>query len=494
MDVTDQVGFTCPVCQKWLAVPLGISGAVICTKCGHRVEPRAALLPSTVHGQTQDDPSGELSLREESVGAETVREPVYLPVVCSLCGTRMYGREGQAGETIKCPDCYTMNVVPALSEILRPAAPVSQPSSTQPSLPTAEESIPLICPLCSTRMYATPQQIGREIQCPDCHTAVTVPNAPPEERVHHIELGDDDDFRLSDAIRPRRPTLADYLGEHPVRRIDVSAGDAPLRPARLLEGGLSAVLRAMLRGRVLVRFAFLSGLGVIIAGMLAYSLAPRPGTLSMAYFSMWVSSLYLAVVAFLLGGVWMLVASATFVTIIEDTADGNRPLESWPEGVWIERLGPAAYVVGAISLGAAPGALASALFSASGAPLVAMVGLSLLLLFPVLLLSMLFNGSAVSPLSSVVLRSLSSAKRAWIVFYAMTTLLAAVVWLVAEFCLHALGGWAVIPIPPLAVLSCLLYGRWLGRMAAVCIATGGKEIPVTETPPESPPGSTNAAS
>ncbi len=40
--------------------------------------------------------------------------------------------------------------------------------------------IPVICPICKTRMLATPEQVGQELVCPDCQTCCRVP--PPVER------------------------------------------------------------------------------------------------------------------------------------------------------------------------------------------------------------------------------------------------------------------------------------------------------------------------
>ena len=40
-----------------------------------------------------------------------------MAVVCSLCRTRLYAPLEKIGQTIKCPDCHSENVVPALAEI-----------------------------------------------------------------------------------------------------------------------------------------------------------------------------------------------------------------------------------------------------------------------------------------------------------------------------------------------------------------------------------------
>jgi len=58
--------------------------------------------------------------------------PTEVPVVCRLCGTRMYAPLAKIGETIQCPDCHTVN------EILGPKKP-PQPKKPGPTLDDAPD-------------------------------------------------------------------------------------------------------------------------------------------------------------------------------------------------------------------------------------------------------------------------------------------------------------------------------------------------------------------
>lgn len=58
-------------------------------------------------------------------------------------------------------------------------------SSARPADPSAIQ-ITVVCPLCKTRMYATPDEVGQLLTCPDCDTRVVVP-PPPEPAVGQTE-------------------------------------------------------------------------------------------------------------------------------------------------------------------------------------------------------------------------------------------------------------------------------------------------------------------
>ena len=118
----------------------------------------------------------------------------YLAVVCSLCGTRMYGTAEQIGHELVCPDCGTRTIV------LPPVCPAPEVETGAELLPVHEEYailegvvqpapdsplvnqvyIPVVCPVCKTRMLATPEEVGQELVCPDCQTRCQV--LPPAER------------------------------------------------------------------------------------------------------------------------------------------------------------------------------------------------------------------------------------------------------------------------------------------------------------------------
>ncbi len=102
---------------------------------------------------------------------------------CGNCTQPLEARRSQAGSPMRCPWCLSHQTVPQesrdLSEpeqyLLRPPdAPVDAEAESR-------SYVPVICGLCRTRMYATPQQVGQKIVCPDCGTGTVVRPAPPEK-------------------------------------------------------------------------------------------------------------------------------------------------------------------------------------------------------------------------------------------------------------------------------------------------------------------------
>ena len=120
-------------------------------------------------------------------------EPVYLSVICAVCGTLMRATLEEVGEELECPDCQTRAVVPPPAEAVAEEAspPVrleegdgysvyeGQGQPPPDSRVVYQRYVAVVCPLCRTLMRATLEEVGQEMVCPDCRTPVIVP--PPAE-------------------------------------------------------------------------------------------------------------------------------------------------------------------------------------------------------------------------------------------------------------------------------------------------------------------------
>lgn len=123
-------------------------------------------------------------------------------------------------------------------------------------------------------------------------------------------------------------------------------------------------------------------------------------------------------------GLWTLsYGAACFLGILVDTANGARRVNTWPEGDWREwvftmfQLAMPLAVSGAIGWGLGLAAETMGLsFSAVAGPVA-------LLLFPVLLLSSVTEGSVLMPYSTPVWVSLVRMPLAWLLMYAAAALL-----------------------------------------------------------------------
>ncbi len=117
---------------------------------------------------------------------------------CPRCQAPLTAQVGNAGQRHQCPRCGKMVKVPGpprAATTSRPPGPPQPPgtprAADQPPAPRAAPDAPLpaaavqrgiahiaiVCPVCGTRMYATREQIGKTMVCPDCLETVTVPDA-----------------------------------------------------------------------------------------------------------------------------------------------------------------------------------------------------------------------------------------------------------------------------------------------------------------------------
>ena len=64
-------------------------------------------------------------------------------------------------------------------------------------VPAAEQDyVPVVCSLCHTRMLASPDQVGSRLKCPDCGTATVVPPMPARRKKIDVMAGADDGYGL----------------------------------------------------------------------------------------------------------------------------------------------------------------------------------------------------------------------------------------------------------------------------------------------------------
>lgn len=123
-------------------------------------------------------------LRTSEVCAVAKRPRDAIRFGCPRCQTRLFARPAQVGTKRRCPRCQFVFPVPTVEEAAARAGKQGPDAEyavdDHPGTPTpAPVSITVVCELCKTRMYATVDQVGQLIECPDCGTKAVVP--PPSE-------------------------------------------------------------------------------------------------------------------------------------------------------------------------------------------------------------------------------------------------------------------------------------------------------------------------
>lgn len=478
------IAFTCPHClTPGEAAAKAVGRPYRCTACHQMIE---SLRPRKETSSTvgPEDSADEYAIADST---DSPLETAYLTVPCTLCHTRMHATASQIGQRLVCPDCGTsVEVTPTMAP--PPPEPPRQPVEFEGSQEYATYSgqgqpppedkevyqkvIPVVCSLCGTRMHATLDLVGRKMACPDCSTATVVPRYVEKKEVKPPRPGD---YGVGAATRPEyRRMKEDYRPEKPP---DAEGPDEP-RPnldvalADLTEGSSFWWMFNFLGtpegwGRWIV----LCLVGSVPAVLIGWGL----GLIAQETFFGIGAGFALCLFGGVIGLIWFSKTAACGLTILEDTAEGNRKIESWPETnfSWdIEVL----YVLFALGIGAAPGFLFDRLL---GAGALAMP-LGMFLISPIAMLGMLETGSLLNPLSPVVWRSLFADWWAWMLFYfSSAVLLGASVLAVA--CAYGVAGpLGGVIMGPVVVSTMMVYFRLLGGVTWYC---AGAVIP-PKAPPE----------
>ena len=476
--VEKMLTISCPGCSGRFRVPASAAGRRgRCARCGAVVvivaPPLSAPPSSAPPPSTADEPPGDL--------------PRHVPVECRICQTLMYGRPDQVGRKLKCPDCGALTVVPPPAPPKKKQTPKAlegeqyevwevdhQPLPSE--LKAAEPVyIAVVCRECQTLMYATVDQVGRKIKCPDCGTLHVVP--PPPEPVRRQPLMLDDAYAVDPAADPgeRPPVIipparkmefeeraeAEYArAREKARRtgkpMQVDVRGRPVMPRAPLVTGVVGFLFS--RG-VSVRWAALSLALMLIAG-----LANLTAATIMAGFAAIVGVCAFAA-AVIVGLLWTAAAASIAITVITESSEGHSRVEYWPSFVdWFAAL---LYVLVAGPVSMFPGWLATRLVADPLQQALCVAG-SLLVCFPLVLLSQLEISSPWAVVSGKVLRSYLRRPLSWMMLYVESALLAAG-YVAATAGLMIVGAGLAVLTVPLLVAAGLLYSRLLGRLAW-CIA------------------------
>lgn len=271
------------------------------------------------------------------------------------------------------------------------------------------------CKVCGTLMYATLDEVGTATKCPDCYDLMRVPNPPAN---------------WNPATAKAAPRLKEEIGVSPVQKTN--------RPAeRFAEKTVNAMFEAaekevdeerkqnemasyefdldswwatyfgFLKDPTLLIIAFFSGAIMAAAIGSTAAIAQAEGA---------ASTVVQILVLICAGGPILAICLTNGLAILESTANQLSRVPEWPimkPGEWMaETLA----VVVAFVLAAAPGGLLSRAISgwiSHPAITIAFVVMSVVLLLPPILLSILDNQSLAQPFSWTIFRTIPKRAEAW---------------------------------------------------------------------------------
>ena len=472
MTPTDDVTlrFSCPRCLLRLkARPEAAGSRCLCPRCQFFFEVPRKSRSSSVEAYP---------LRQSD--APPAARQVQVLVVCPACHTRMYGALDQVGQSIECPDCGTPTVVPppspdAAKKKFRSAAEVgdyqlsTEAERTAEKTPAAEARyIPVVCPVCNTRMHASIDQVGEKMTCPDCGTESIVPPAPsPPHKVdpmagagsgYHVINRDppavsqevpppaDDDAAVNELIGE---PLAAPQELTPLPRLPLLVGtfSFPFSRNSLSQTIILAVWMMFVLGMLMISGFAITGVGarVLFGGAIL-------GAFTLILLLMWFSF-----------------ASACALTIVRDTANGCDEVQDWPGALFLDWMGEVFFVFNALAFSIAPSAFIAwllSLYEQTGAILVLA---SLYVFFPLILLSMLEQNSPFAIFSPPIWKTLFSSFTTWTTFFLTSAILFLLFGIIENVAFRLGMVFGVIPLGAYLAVAWMIYFRLLGRLGRVCL-------------------------
>jgi DNA-directed RNA polymerase subunit RPC12/RpoP len=425
--------------------------------------------------------AGTLSKADEP----DTKQPEHVGFECRVCGSRMFGFLHQVGQQLKCGDCGALTVVPPPPKPKPkniPAAmegeqyelwdPDEQPLPSE-ILAAQPKYVSLPCTKCGTLMHANERQVGQRVPCPDCGNwnVVPLPRMPVAKKRVLSSDAPGLDPRHEPAPRPliqapvskmvhEEEQESEYAhalekSKRTGKAMEVDARGRPIMPRWPLVTG---VLSFLVSRGVLVRWLVYSLVWMVYDAIATYGIsAIGTGGDRTAQSMAAVMGVCFMVLGFIICVFWSAGLSAIFFAIITESSVGNREIHAWPGPEFMSWFPELFHVLfaGAMSIG--PGWALALLTPDEPLLTAAFIGASVVLSFPIMVLSQLDQGSMFGILSFRVLLSLARCPLSWVMFYLESFALFAGCIAIGYFVPHVLCA-------PIFVMAVFLYARLLGRL------------------------------
>jgi DNA-directed RNA polymerase subunit RPC12/RpoP len=301
--------------------------------------------------------------------------------------------------------------------------------ATPPPVKPVENDYRVNCRTCGTPMFLKLDRVGKKVSCSDCHSSFVVPPPPagwsPIKK--QIELEDDGfDVPLSapeaaqsaNTLDSQRTAASEYL-DKARQTIDDEELDS------LYQGDFDTI------GFMRRTFGFLTdptAVGQIVLYGFVFA-----GVFALAQFSKTKVDgggfegggylLVLFIMTTVISTIMALPMLSAGLALLESVANHQRRVAEWPSFNVFDNFGEVLVILFSLLGSLLPGMLVGGLIGRSGGAewliLTGMMG-TCFLLFPVLMLSMLDNGSPLQPFSGAVITSIPQVPEAWGGYYLKT--------------------------------------------------------------------------
>ncbi|TWU42943.1 hypothetical protein Q31b_19770 [Novipirellula aureliae] len=316
----------------------------------------------------------------------------------------------------------------------KPLATTSQTPASTPNSPktasTADQDeyaneYRLKCKVCGSLLYVQATQAGKTVKCSDCYTQLTVPPPPKIKKKQSLDLQKVETFGLGESpttpkpIEAFRKSAEQYLDE-------ASRAEIETPPPTYDVPSIGVWLKGI--------FGIFFDIGVIAHWII---LSVFASALAVLYVNFQESKIIIP--ASYIGGFFLcaIVISCGFA-ILQSVANGEERVTDWPIFDFYAWMEPLFVAFSAFGFSAVPVWFLCQWLFGPGLMAVAITMLSLYILFPFVLLSMLDMGNPFTPFSAEVSRSITNSHEAWgglyftagimffllLVFYGMCTTIA----------------------------------------------------------------------
>jgi DNA-directed RNA polymerase subunit M/transcription elongation factor TFIIS len=268
------------------------------------------------------------------------------------------------------------------------------------------------CNICGSLLYAKARQAGKTIRCNDCHSDIKVPKPPKVKQKVKIDVDNAKTFSFEESAVPQKKREDPYrksareLLDEAEKSEDETPGDYRDPDIPSMREWAMNVFGIFLDIGVIAHWLGLSLLGAIPAAIVLSIGHPFLIAMSAAFALVFVT-----------------LTIACGFAIMQSVANKHESVENWPEAdpsAWFDDL---VVAVSAVALAAAPMLTLTSFAFSPGLTSTAMTMMSIYLLFPFFVLSMMDMQSIFMPFSPEVARSVTRCQEAWGALYLSSGLL-----------------------------------------------------------------------
>jgi len=493
MAQLESIDVKCPLCNGKFAAPQVAAGQrVTCPHCSGKVKiagPVAVSNDDDAWLRLDDDlPAAEPDIFAEPnfvAGPNALANPVRpaattakppqvvpfdddgfgcfdlpdLPPVAPMPGTKMPGTSmpgtSMLGTRPTTPPPLSEADLDALSGLANDDDQQSAPVKTvrQPELKSAD-SFRLKCPICESMTYAKVSQVGKKIRCSDCHSTITVPPPPKIRPKYEPDMESAKAYTFQDGesseahkkpADPFRKSAEDYL-----RNAEASVESKPDDDWTVPSIGdwLISVVGIFRDITVVGYWVFFTAMAAI------------PAAIALQY-----SSSMIVLGMFGAGIIFGALVVAHGFAILQSISNGEKEVSEWPVADFWAWIGPLIVAASAIGVAAGPIWLLGQYFFGLTLKTVSLAMISLYILYPFVLLSMLNEQSVLVPFSVDVSKSVTRSSDQWGGLYLSSGLLFFVVFMIY---LVAFGMPSVVTVTvaiAATVAAVFIYFGLIGRLA-----------------------------